>query len=143
MNPPSASRFVRSVILLSALACCSCGGRPKVYPVSGKVLFEGQPATGAVVVFHSVGQEDKADLPHAVVAADGTFQVTTFRKNDGAPRGRYHVTVVWRVRRVGAEPGDDDDGIVLTPRYIRPTQSGLLAEVKQEPTTLEPFQLRK
>jgi hypothetical protein len=143
MNFLRRAASVRSAVLLAALACCSCGGRPNVYPVTGKVFFEGQPATGALVAFHPVGDSEQNVLPHAVVAADGTFQLTTFRKHDGAPPGRYQVTVVWRVRRVGAEPGDDDDGFVLTPRYLRPTQSGLLAEVKQEPTALEPFQLKK
>ncbi len=34
-------------------------------------------------------------LPHAVTEADGSFQLSTYRSNDGAPEGEYSVTIVW------------------------------------------------
>ncbi len=45
--------------------------------------------------------------PHAVVAADGSFRITTFRTGDGAPAGRYALTVTWRLP---PRPGKEEEG---------------------------------
>ena len=74
--------LLAGVLLLGA----ACSGRKTVYPVTGKVLFEGRPAAGAVVQFHP---QDKADsnavAPLGQVGADGTFRLTTYAHEDGAP----------------------------------------------------------
>lgn len=79
-----------------------CGQRAApVYPVSGSLLVNGRPATGATLFFHP--QADRVSekrMPFAIVKEDGTFQATTNGPNDGAPEGVYAVTVVWPVRGV-------------------------------------------
>lgn len=74
---------------------CSDDGRVKVYPVSGKVTVQGEVPDGALVVFNPA-QPIAGDLhPSAKVGADGTFKLTTYEADDGAPAGDYLVTVQW------------------------------------------------
>lgn len=125
-----------------AFACLGCGSGPKevpVFPVSGKVLFRGKPATGAQVVFQSVDGKTDGTRPNAIVDKDGGFKLTTRAKDDGAPAGDYKVLVVWRVSE-----GNPDDGRtrnVLPEKFNNPEQTPLKATVQANPNELETFEL--
>lgn len=84
-----------SLCLSFCLGLCGCGkkevaGRPKLFPVSGVVTFEGQPAAGAVVMF---APQDHQFAATAKTQADGTFRLRTFEEGDGAAEGNYKVVV--------------------------------------------------
>src|SRR4029079_18674285 len=64
------------------------------HPVRGQVSVNGDPAAGAVIVFHPDGGGLQAVPPTAVVARDGTFALATGDK-PGAAAGNYVVTVTW------------------------------------------------
>jgi hypothetical protein len=126
---------------LLPLLPCSCAGvkRKPVFPVQGKVLYQGKPTANAVVFLHLLGDADANEpKPHGVVGADGSFQISTYGDKDGAPAGQYAVTVVWKTEAKG---GDDQDNL-LPVRYMSPSTSGLTAQVKEGPNELEPFQLK-
>lgn len=73
----------------------SCSDGPSLYSVEGKLLFKGEPATGAMVVFHLEGDKSlNSPKPTAEVQADGTFKIETTGK-PGAPAGAYRVVVYW------------------------------------------------
>jgi hypothetical protein len=86
-----------------------------VHPVSGQVIFQGKPAEGAFVVFHSKTDRDKFPPPSAQVDKHGNFQLGTYTHKDGAPAGEYAVTVVLR------KPVPKDGELVPGPNLI-PTQ---------------------
>jgi hypothetical protein len=112
-----------------------------VYQVAGKVLFNGKPAAGAVVVFHPTG-DNKASVvhPQGTAGDDGTFQIGSFDLNDGAPAGSYDVTVSWTKP---IHPGEKDEVSLLPMRYVRPQSSGLHAQVKPEASNnLAVFELK-
>jgi len=128
--------------LAGALLLCSCrpSDRQPVYPVRGSVYRNGQPAAGALVAFHpSRDPNDHGLCPQGVVAADGSFHLTTFTANDGAPTGQYAVTVYWPA------PGPDDDVHVrpdrLASRYADPKTTPLTANVPTRAITLARFDL--
>ena len=126
-----------SVLLLGA----SCSGQRTVYPVSGKVLYEGKPAAGAVVKFYAEeALEPKFVAPQAIAGDDGSFRLTTYKAEDGAPAGKYAVTVFWAKRSKG---GDEYDKLLVPPRYLSPETSRLTAVVEEKATELQPFQLTK
>ncbi len=70
----------------------------KTYPVAGKVVWsDGQPAAelaGGSVEFAAVEEQALKVSPRGGIGPDGTFHLTTFRENDGAPAGRYRVLVM-------------------------------------------------
>jgi hypothetical protein len=73
-----------------AAAGCNANG---CYPVRGVVYLDGQPATelaGGTVSF------DSAELHRSAsgeIQADGTYRLSSIKKNDGALPGTYQVTV--------------------------------------------------
>jgi hypothetical protein len=135
------SRRCACVALVFGLACLSggCKGRKQVFPVRGKVFFQGKPPVNAIVFFHPVDDAD-ADMrrPHGVVGADGSFELTTYTANDGAAPGRYSVTVVWKSP---SKIGDSQEANLLPLKYMSPETSQLSAVVNEGSTELEPFKL--
>jgi hypothetical protein len=71
--------------------------RKPTHPARGKVWCDGTPAVGTVVTFFLLDPEGKkkpARAADALVEADGSFVLTTYRAGDGAPAGDYVVTVM-------------------------------------------------
>ena len=156
------SRMVLVLCGLSAFTVVGCGGgasgRPDLYPVSGTVMYNGEPVEGATVSFMAEGAPRAAT---GVTNAEGKFQLTTFDVNDGAVPGTHTVTV--SKMEAGTTPADptsslddptalqanmdaqnsDDTGPKwLTPeKYASPTTSGLKEEVKADGENIFVIQL--
>jgi hypothetical protein len=118
--------------VIGAVFVAGCGPKfnttppPKVYPVKGKVLLaSGQPVSGGVITFHpknTLGAEASGEI-----GSDGSFQLTTIVKNDGALPGSYTVSVSPYVE------GRGDSGVSrsrVPPKFGAPETSGLTAEVE-------------
>jgi hypothetical protein len=128
------------VILTTMLA--SCSNRPTLHHVAGKVVYKGRSLEGAVVMFHPEDAAlQKQPFPQGVVGNDGSFQLSTYSLNDGAPAGRYKVTVTLEIVPEG---GERDDSYIASPqRYTDPDTSGLTADVPSGGGELPPFTLVK
>lgn len=126
--------------LWGLILCTGCQRSPvKLYPVQGKVFFRGQPAAGAQVVFQPAGQEAYVGpRPAATVDDQGTFVLRTEPYGEGAPAGEYHVLISWYPPNAREQENPRNR---LPAKYCDPTQPLLKATVKEEPTTLPPFQL--
>ena len=79
-------------ICMASIGCGSksIAGRDPVYPVSGKVIYKGEPVTGADLTFLSEGKKRSA---FARTDEQGRFRLTTFAPNDGAVAGKQFVLV--------------------------------------------------
>jgi hypothetical protein len=135
-------------LLAVSLACSSCYGATgqPVFPVHGKVLFQGKPASGALVVLHSVAPSTpQQERPRAVVEEDGSFSVTTFAPKDGAPVGNYAVSITWKSKTVKVPGRKGPPKKVATNfprRYENPKTSGLVVRVQEGPNELRPFDIK-
>jgi hypothetical protein len=126
--------------------CRGNSGKEPVYPVTGEVFFQGKPAVGAVVWLHPADAPDASPQnaatdprPCGVVQADGSFELSTFGVKDGAPVGRYHVTVMWTKNNGG---GDGNVESLLPLRHMDPKKSGLpVIEIQTGPNVLPRFEL--
>lgn len=108
MKPVAESSVIFLCLLSTAFGCSGPNHRPDTYPVSGQVYFRGQRAAGAVIQLTALnGRPFKVLAPHAIVAGDGTFEITTYVTGDGAPAGTYALTLTWSVP---PKPGFEDDG---------------------------------
>jgi len=65
--------------------------RPQTVPVSGIVMYKGEPVEKAQINFVPASATDSA--AYAISKADGKFTLSTFETGDGAPPGSYQVTV--------------------------------------------------
>jgi predicted phosphodiesterase len=109
--------------------------------VRGKALIDGSPAAGATVTFHALDAKDPKDLKKtvrtsdAIVEADGTFELSTYKAYDGAPAGEYAVTVTL------SEPAFDSATGRAGPnrypaKYATPAVTNLRVNVGPGPTEL-------
>jgi hypothetical protein len=131
-----------AALAVPILCCGSCAkndGPVPVFPVRGKVLVGDQPAKNAFVVFHPASATDPQALrPYGHAAEDGSFKLTTYAADDGAPAGEYQVTVVWLASSGGEDPPD-----LLKGRYRDPSASPLRVTIPTESTDLMPFKLTR
>jgi len=124
---------------------CADSSRMKVYPVSGKVLYKGEPAVGAEIAFFGLDEElatPAAPFPKAVATADGSFSLSSYAPGDGAPTGNFAVTIVWK-KSAAADPEIRETARdVLRGRYASPESSGLAAKVQPRNNELPVFELK-
>ena len=131
-------------LVVATSGCSKVAPRVETYPAEGKVNFLGKPPVGATLVLHPFG-EGAANLPRpqATVAKDGTFQLTTYENQDGAPAGKYKVAIYWY--KPTTKDGQVDLGKNLLPdKYADPAKSGLEVEVTASAVnTLKPLSLKR
>ena len=134
-------------IAVAQTGCQETGtGQPSLYPVRGTVLYKKKPASGAIVTFYGGSDSSWGTgfvVPEAAVEEDGSFQLSTYEKGDGAPAGKYKVCVMWRK----GTPDDDPEKWMDSPdrlrwRYATPKVTTLEAEVVEGENNLPPFQLK-
>ncbi len=149
---PPVSRLAATLLTLASIGLTAgCGdGRVATAPVSGRVLVDGEPAAGAVVVLHP------ADLASLAAGAEklrpmgrtdeaGDFTLGTWESSDGAPAGRWKATVEWYLAEgasANADPESADAGVDrLGGVYANPDTTPLTVEIPSRGTTLPPFEL--
>jgi hypothetical protein len=145
------------LVVAWALVAGGCGNPAGLVPISGKVLYHGEPAAGAVVFFHRQAEPGapSGPIPSGVVEDDGSFSLSTDGLGWGARPGSYTVLVVWRdgkgdglttvkttgktkvVKRSRIRSGPDR----LNGRYFDIAKPLLHAEVAAGSPTLSSFEL--
>jgi hypothetical protein len=153
-----AGRLLSAMVTAVCLACSqSSGGHPPVYPVKGKVLFNGKPIAGGVVVYE-LAEGDAKGSPASPgtgplratgrIEPDGRFHLMAFPGAEGVPEGRYIVGISSMPPRTegnlldsagAAKKGNPD---VLRGRYSDPKTSGLRAEVFKDQPNEPTFDLK-
>jgi hypothetical protein len=124
-----------------ALACTSCGSSPRLYPVSGKVTYNGAPAAGAAVFF----QRHDADVKNeqtimGVAGEDGSFTLACGPYGEGAPAGEYDVFIEWIHRGDGNKRLKGIDW--LKGQYFDRKRPLLHAVVSAGPNAVSSFDLK-
>ena len=138
---PRFATFLAAGLALLPLACRGENSHKPTFAVTGKVTIDGKPAEHATVVLHPVGGGGPEVVkPRGKVTTNGTFTLTTYDGNDGAPAGDYLVTVELWLAGVRA---DDPPSNRLPAKFAKPEASGLTATVLAGPTTLEPIALKR
>jgi hypothetical protein len=109
-----------------------------VFPTSGKILYQGKPLAGVILIFHSTDVNQKIKS-QATTDNEGKFVATTFKTADGAPEGDYTITLV--VPNNESDSAREDaaserqfqkEGLVLFPsKYQNPATSPLKVKVSK------------
>ncbi len=138
--------FAVVAVVVGFAGCSDEGGsKVSVVPVKGSVTFEGEPAAGAFLTFHSKSPAKPGESlarPTATAGSDGTFSLTTVTKDDGAPAGDYTVTVQWtKPIKQGADLVAGPN--VIPSKYGQAATSPLQATVGESAVELEPFKITK
>jgi hypothetical protein len=125
-----------------ALACAACTSPSGIYPVSGKVMYQGAPAAGAAVFFHRRGADSMSEhLVMGIVQEDGCFELVCGSLGKGALPGEYDVLIEWK-RVTGQTKGGPQHGPDrLKGRYADQKRPLLHATVDARATQLPTFEL--
>jgi hypothetical protein len=137
---------VRKVVLCMtaalALTCASCGDKNNIYPVSGKVLCKGLPASGATVFFCRKGGDSMDDhMIMGIVQEDGSFELVCGSIGKGAPPGDYDVLIEWKQVSSQSNGRPQRGPDKLKGRYADPKHPLLHAAVEAKTNDLPPFEL--
>lgn len=128
--------------LLGLIMACNSAPSIAVFPVEGKAFYRGAPAVDAQIFFQPVGFTLPGSArPSAVVQADGTYRLSTFKQFDGAPPGEYRVCVTWlsdAIKQDGENVGPDR----LQNRYCDPAKSPLQVNVQEGANVLATLELQ-
>ena len=129
-----------TMLALGSASCSKSDGRKPTFATAGKVLLpDGKPAEHALVVFHPVGDSASVTKPRGKVGADGTYKLTTYDTDDGAPAGDYRVTVeLWL-----AGKGDEPPTNRLNAKYSKPESANLSTTVGTGPTQIKAIELKR
>jgi hypothetical protein len=130
-------RCILALTLVAAMALAGCSKKGpvivkhEVYPVEGRVIWKGKPLGGANITFHPRGWEthDFTAHPAAITDPDGHYRLSTYGKGDGAPAGKYAVTVTAPDRSPKAPKMYAPN--ILPKEFASPDTSGLETEVVQ------------
>jgi len=128
-------------ILAAALVGCGKAG-PSLVPVKGTITVDGQPAEGAVLIFHPAG--GKGSIASAAADTNGAFVITS-NGTAGVVAGSYKVTATWpdpaKKPKVtlGSSPEDAPD--LLEGRYVSVDKSPTTVEITAATKELPPIAL--
>ncbi len=129
---------------------------PPLYPVKGKVIFDGKPMTGGTIIFEYSG--DGPDAPKGAGGGpfrvtskitDGAFSLIGYAGAEGMPAGNYKVGI-------SATQGRSEDNLfgreVVLPKkgkaagslrqYADPKTSGLTSQVYKDKPNEPVFDLK-
>jgi hypothetical protein len=127
MNRMRWDRLARLALLLVAplgVAACGSGGVAKS-PAEGTVSFKGQPLATGQVQF----QPEAPNAPSATgLVENGKFTLGTEVDGDGAPPGKYRVSV-FSYKTVQSRYGETTSQSMIPDRYSKPDSSGLVVEI--------------
>ncbi len=128
MQPERCSQVMS--VLLACLALIGCGeGEQTLVPVTGRVVFQGQPVAGGMIVFtpdEAYGSTGPIAL--ARIAADGTYQLQS-DGIDGVVPGWHQVSIAPPPRSARQTPGYAPKLLGFPKHFRDPSRSGLRLEV--------------
>jgi hypothetical protein len=137
-------------LLLVFLA--GCGTNNAVYPVRGKITFEGKPLPGGGSISFVPLDNQEGKTAGGEIAADGTYQLSTYSDGDGSMPGEFRV-VIYQVTQQesqntedGQKPGRPTTSVSAADRipevYADPRKSTLRATVEPKSQEIN-FELKR
>lgn len=122
-------------LMVASCFAASCSqsdtNRKETYPVTGRVLVDGQPAEMVQVTLHDDAGVDKAmpTFSTTFTGPDGKFSLSTYEEGDGAPPGDYTATFLWgKIDMLSMQYGGPDK---LREKYTDPKTSQFKVKVEK------------
>ena len=149
-QPNQLSATVKYLGLLSLFAIVAGCGNTRyqdppvlaVAAVSGSVKFGTELPVGAKVTLVPVQRTEEGIYSSAVVKPNGTFTVSTYGQEDGAPLGEYVALVQW-FKPLNGENGNVGGPNVIPKQYSDPAKSPVKVTVKAGSNELPPIVILK
>lgn len=109
-------------ILIALLAVVGCQPAADMVPVTGTVIYKGEPLEFGSIMFQPVGVEGAA-VARSQIAPDGTFALQTNKPGDGVAVGRSQVRITaFEAQRTNAQGNKHEElalGASVIPRRFQ------------------------
>lgn len=123
--------------LCTAALMAGCSGSAPTGSVTGKVTYKGSPVEGGTLTFVPESTEGKGVPGSATVAADGTYTVGSYGKNDGAVIGKHKISYSPVMDTKTLKPGEKHtspyDGLVCKPDSVEVKAGSNKVEIELVP----------
>ena len=147
-QPPTFLKRISLAVMFAGLAITllsGCKPSSSLIQVQGKILVDGAPAKGAVLLFHPDGDQ-KGSVSSGTAKDDGMFTLVT-NTEPGIPAGSYVVTVTWpdpayQPTKQEIMMGNSNPEDVLKGRYVTKDRSKIKLEIKSGTSTIAPIELK-
>ncbi|MCC9599532.1 hypothetical protein LOC67_03090 [Stieleria sp. JC731] len=128
--------FALSLMLCMSIGCGKEAWKSATYPAGGSFTVNGKPAVGAVVELVSLGQppDERNSRPWAIVKEDGSYTLSTYESEDGAPVGNYAITLRWPPDVT--QPSFEDQ---LGGKYTTARATQWSVEIKEGENSIDPI----
>jgi hypothetical protein len=134
--------FFSSILWITACGCSKSTG-PEMFPVAGKILVQGKPASYAKLTFFPVDQDPKEYLLGVTAGEDGSFELGARKPPQGEESVKYEVAISWKIPKNPSSVNDPDYGNeLLPPKFRNAKSSGVKVEITSEMTELEDIDLK-
>jgi len=116
------------------LGCSGRGSKPPTVKLHGKVSYQGQPVSQGTVTFQPTKPAEGYPFRPAtgVLNTDGTYELSTFDKGDGAIPGEYQVMIVSLTSGPTPETPNAPEVWAVPKKYGNSVQSPLKVAVPAE-----------
>ena len=91
-------RITFCMVLLILVGCSQEKLPIPTQQISGRVLYDNKAAEGVAIYLGPIAAPTVPDIPanpHGVTDKDGRFIISTYGENDGAPKGKYQLMMMW------------------------------------------------
>lgn len=135
-----------TVLILSSLGCGGGEKPPPLFPVSGKVTYQGKPVPGAKLAFIPANEDPKrpsaAGRASGETDADGEYELAWgVDQIAGSPAGKFKV-IIFAFQAVDDQHDSETKPPSLIPeKYDSPITSGLTATVNEDDDNVVNFNL--
>ncbi|HEY2251236.1 MAG TPA: hypothetical protein VGH74_09255 [Planctomycetaceae bacterium] len=131
-----------AVLILSSLGCGGAEKPPPLFPVSGKVTYQGKAVPGAKLMFIPADEDPKnpslGRRASGETDADGAYELWWGKDQvAGCPAGQFKV-VIFAYQDLGDKADDEVKPPSLIPEiYNSPATSGLLKTVNEDENEID------
>ena len=91
-------RITFCMVLLILVGCSQEKLPIPTQQISGRVLYDNKAAEGVAIYLGPIAAPTVPDIPanpHGVTDKEGRFSISTYGENDGAPKGKYQLMMMW------------------------------------------------
>lgn len=136
---------IGSMTMTGMLVGCGKAKQPweVAHPTVGVVKIDGQPLANAQITL--VPEDSKVPdtvRPRGFTDNTGSFELSTYGENDGAPVGKYKLLAM-RFPVIGTADNPSQGPNDLPPKYSRADTSDVSVEIEAQENDLSSLQLRR
>ena len=145
--------YISATAALVFFAGCSPSGQVKVYPVKGRVTYQGKPMVGGGAITFVPKSDQAGKAPGGTIKPNGTYELGTYTETDGAMAGDFRVIIFQQIaqEREAAPDGSAPTAtasLAVAPAdhipkiYSSDRDSPLSAKVEPKPNEID-FELKR